>query len=98
MATIHLPPHPDPLPDSPVTSPRIDRIRSRIAPLRQGLLAHPVYRRIDGTDALRLFMADHAFAVWDFMSLLKALQRRLCCVDVPWTPPSRPAACRLINE
>jgi hypothetical protein len=86
------------LPDDPVTSPRIDRIRSRLAPLRHSLLAHPVYARIDGIDALRLFLGDHAFAVWDFMSLLKALQRRLCCVDVPWTPPPSPAACRLINE
>jgi hypothetical protein len=81
-----------------VTSPRIDRIRSRIAPTRRGLLAHPVYDRIDSIDALRLFMEHHVFAVWDFMSLLKALQRRLCCVDVPWTPPTSPAACRLINE
>jgi hypothetical protein len=86
------------LSDDPVTSPQIDRIRSRLAPLRHSLLAHPVYARIDGIEALRLFMEDHAFAVWDFMSLLKALQRRLCCVDVPWTPPPSPAACRLINE
>jgi hypothetical protein len=81
-----------------VTSTRIDRIRSRIASPRQGLLAHAVYNRIDGIDALRLFMEHHVFAVWDFMSLLKALQRRLCCVTVPWTPPTSPAACRLINE
>jgi hypothetical protein len=81
-----------------VNSPRIDCIRSRIAPLRHSLLTHPVYARIDGIEALRLFMEDHVFAVWDFMSLLKALQRRLCCVDVPWTPPPSPAACRLINE
>ncbi len=81
-----------------MTSPRIDRIRSRIAPQRRGLLAHPVYERIDGLDALRVFMGHHVFAVWDFMSLLKALQRRLCCVGVPWTPATNPAACRLINE
>jgi hypothetical protein len=48
--------------------------------------------------AIRLFMGHHAFAVWDFMSLLKALQRQLCCVEVPWLPPALPLACRLVNE
>ena len=81
-----------------MTTNRLDQLRSRIAPLRQSLLEHPIYARIDSVDALRGFMEAHVFAVWDFMSLLKSLQRRLSCVDVPWTPPADPAACRLVNE
>jgi hypothetical protein len=32
------------------------------------------------------------------MSLLKALQRRLCCVEVPWLPAADPISSRLVNE
>lgn len=73
-------------------------IQARLAPLRQELLAHPVYARIDDLAALRVFMRHHVYAVWDFMSLLKSLQRRLCCVEVPWLAPLDGANCRLVNE
>lgn len=77
---------------------RMGRLRARLAPLRAALSDHPVYGEIDGPAALRLFMEHHVFAVWDFMSLLKALQRRLCCNEVPWLPPADHAGARLVNE
>ena len=62
-------------------APGIERLRARLAPLRAALSVHPVYGEIDRPAALRLFMEHHVFAVWDFMSLLKALQRRLSYND-----------------
>ena len=77
---------------------RLEQLRRRLTPLKNALLDHALYREINSLAALRLFMEHHVFAVWDFMSLLKALQARLCCVGVPWLPASDPQAARFINE
>jgi hypothetical protein len=81
-----------------LASSELEQLRALIQPIRQALLDHRVYRQIRGLDGLRRFMEHHVFAVWDFMSLLTALQQRICCVDVPWIPGGSSFACRLINE
>ena len=73
-------------------------IRQRIAPVRMALVDHRVYGQITNLAALRVFMQHHVFAVWDFMSLLKALQGKLTGIGVPWLPPADQLGCRLINE
>lgn len=78
--------------------PWIDRLRKSLYPLRQQLVQHGIYRHLQTSEQLRVFMEHHVFAVWDFMSLLKALQRRLTCVSVPWLPHGDRNARRLINE
>ena len=66
--------------------------------IREQLLAHPMYGRIDTAERTRIFMQHHVFAVWDFMSLLKRLQNDLTCVEVPWIPRPQPLYTRFIND
>jgi hypothetical protein len=66
--------------------------------LRVALLDHPIYDRVASVTDLKLFMEDHVFAVWDFMSLLKRLQQDMTCVTVPWFPANNAKAARLIND
>jgi hypothetical protein len=76
----------------------IEAIELRLMPLRKELAAHPLYQRIRTLGHVRVFMESHVFAVWDFMSLLKVLQRALTCVDLPWVPTPFPVSRRFVNE
>jgi len=62
------------------------------------LQSHPIYNSIQTRDHMRTFMKSHSFAVWDFMVLLKALQRNLTCVQTIWTPPKNNSSARFINS
>lgn len=77
---------------------RLAGLQQRLLPVRQRLLTHPVYRSLKDVEDLRGFLAHHVFAVWDFMSLVKALQRRLTCLDEVWVPRGGRSSRRLINE
>jgi hypothetical protein len=80
------------------TSQRLSALQEAIAPLRAELIHHRVYQQVNSIEKLRLFMEHHVYAVWDFMSLLKSLQRHLTCTDVPWVPRGNAATRYLINE
>ena len=73
-------------------------MENELAPLKQKLIQHPLYTKIQSIEDIRFFMEKHVFAVWDFMSLVKKLQVDLTCTTLPWTPPKHPTAARLINE
>jgi len=83
---------------APAVIPSIEMIEQRIAPLRARLNAHPLYASVKTIEDVRVFMESHIFAVWDFMSLLKSLQRELTCVAVPWVPAKFAASRRFVNE
>ncbi|WP_129715941.1 DUF3050 domain-containing protein [Pedobacter sp. SYP-B3415] len=76
----------------------ISKIQEQIAPLRQSINDHLLYRSVSGVEDLRIFMQFHVYAVWDFMSLLKALQIRLTGVSIPWFPVGDPQTRQLINQ
>ena len=76
----------------------IDYLQREVAHFRRLLLNNDLHCRIQTLPDLRRFMEHHVFAVWDFMSLLKSLQRELTCVRVPWVPTANATTRRLINE
>jgi hypothetical protein len=80
------------------TANSLGRVNAALAPLREQLARHPLYGRLTNLSDVCLFMEHHVFAVWDFMALLKALQRHLTCVDSLWKPAGNATSRRLINE
>jgi len=72
---------------------------SQLEEAQRRLCEHPLYQVLDDPRALTLFMQHHVFAVWDFMSLLKALQKGLTCLEVPWRPVTgSKEVTRFVNE
>jgi len=73
-------------------------IKRSIEDLRQQLLNHELYQHLENIEQMQLFMEQHVFAVWDFMVLLKALQRKLTSTEEAWVPTENKIARRLIND
>lgn len=75
---------------------RVEELTQCVMPQMDLVRHHPIYQELGDIDALRFFMEQHVFAVWDFMCLLKELQRRLVSTSAPWFPPSDPEGAQLI--
>tara|TARA_B100000965_G_scaffold13902_2_gene10409 strand:- start:4361 stop:5128 length:768 start_codon:yes stop_codon:yes gene_type:complete len=76
----------------------IIKVEDELTALKKQLVSHKVYEKINNVDSLKIFMENHVYAVWDFMSLLKSLQLHLTTFKIPWTPTKDSNAARFINE
>lgn len=74
----------------------------RIRALQKQLNEHPLLNDniIRDLNGIHIFMENHVFAVWDFMSLIKSLQHYICPSTTCWVPRQkiRSGSARLINE
>lgn len=62
------------------------------------LSRHPVIDLLRTRQAVGVFMRYQVFAVWDYMTLLKAMQQRFTGQSLPWRPaPWSGEVVRLIN-
>lgn len=73
-------------------------ITQKIQPQKETLLQHSLYEKVKTLDDLHKFLECHVYAVWDFMSLLKALQNKLTCTITPWFATENRQTRYLINE
>lgn len=76
----------------------IESINQSIQSQKDILLHHPLYQKVQTIEDLHHFLESHIYAVWDFMSLLKALQSKLTCTSTPWFPTVNTETRYLINE
>ena len=76
----------------------IEHIQNEIISLQQGLKSHRLYKQLQTLEDIKIFTQDHVFAVWDFMSLLKTLQREFSCISIPWIPRKKGKLTQFINE
>ena len=79
-------------------NPKINEINKNIQPYKEKIVKHPLYKKMISIKHIATLMEHHVYAVWDFMSLLKALQSILTCTSPPWKPVGDTQIRRLINS
>lgn len=76
----------------------INSFIEKLKPKLSQLESHPLYSEIKSKKDLQAFMDRHVFAVFDFMSLAKALQDEFAPSGGVWVMPKSNEMARFINE
>ena len=79
-------------------NPKIQILNSNLTKYREEIVNHNLYKKLNSVEDIAVMMEHHVYAVWDFMSLLKALQSLLTCTTSPWKPVGDGKIRQLINS
>jgi len=77
---------------------KVLELNKKIEPYKKDVVHHALYKKLNSVKDIATLMEHHVYAVWDFMSLLKALQSMLTCTSSPWKPVGDSQVRRLINS
>ena len=79
-------------------NPKINLLNSNLTKYREEIVNHALYKKLNSVEDIAVMMEHHVYAVWDFMSLLKALQSLLTCTTSPWKPVGDGKIRQLVNS
>ena len=79
-------------------NPKIQILNSNLTKYREEVVNHNLYKKLNSVEDIAVMMGYHVYAVWDFMSLLKALQSLLTCTTSPWKPVGDGKIRQLVNS
>ena len=79
-------------------NPKINILNSTLTKYREEIVNHALYKKLNSVEDIAVMMEYHVYAVWDFMSLLKALQSLLTCTTSPWKPVGDGKIRQLVNS
>jgi hypothetical protein len=79
-------------------NPKINILSSNLTKYREEIVNHALYKKLNSVEDIAVMMEYHVYAVWDFMSLLKALQSLLTCTTSPWKPVGDGKIRQLVNS
>ena len=79
-------------------NPKINILNNNLKKYREEIVNHALYKKLNSVEDIAVMMEHHVYAVWDFMSLLKALQSLLTCTSSPWKPVGDGKIRQLVNS